>query len=124
MAPVEFKVLQRAAIIIISFHRTVIKMARIRGAILKWFISVSLVLCMTHRSAGEESSEAIRTLPDIEQIKNDFIYINKFAIENLPLNNEDQTCLSELNAIGNGIQHLEFWAMKSNVDFLFFFKKT
>lgn len=100
----------------------IVEMARKNCNNSKWFILILLVFCMTYSGEGLESNKTIRTSPDFNSLisQNNIISlkeINEFSIKSSPLNAVDKRCLSELRAIGNGIQNSELWAMKSKVDF-------
>ena len=92
-------------------------MARVRCETSKWFLLVLFAFCLAYSDAVQESNELILTLSDLDQMRNDIIFlksINESGINISPLNEADHKCLSELYAIENGIRNSELWAVKSN----------
>lgn len=60
---------------------------------------------------------------NFEQIKSDLFTINRTVRHQYELSSQnDEQCLIELNAIGNGVKNLELWAIKRKI--ICFFSKT
>lgn len=79
------------------------------------FLVFSIHFCHVELKASDAASQF--TL-NFEQIKNDLFSLNQFNVLDLMmLKKEDSQCFKELNAIKNGLQNTEIWAMKSKSRF-------
>lgn len=109
----------------LPIHRTdalMTEMAKIIICSLECLLSLILIINTKCCSAKLKPEKISFNAFDFEQIKNDLLTkapVNSLNLTNLTFN--DEKCLNELNAIGDGLQNFQLWAIKGKIMFIFLF---